>query len=186
MVGSQTDLGSGASVRVSDGDRERVGSVLNLACQQGYLSIETFSHRIDRAFESKTTGELDALLSDLPTVGERFAQLKCAWRRLTKPLDRTDGPPAPTLISPAWSMTQVEFLIGRDPACDISFGDSAISRRHARLTRMGRAWVLSDLDSLNGTYVNGRPITTATVLARHDQLRFGETVTVFERPTPPT
>lgn len=45
--------------------------------------------------------------------------------------------------------------IGRHPEADIFFDDVTVSRRHAEITRVGRAFEIVDQRSLNGTYVNG-------------------------------
>ncbi len=55
-------------VRASDTDRERTASLLREHHAQGRLSAEEFNDRLDRAFEAKTVGELDALLADLPGI----------------------------------------------------------------------------------------------------------------------
>jgi pSer/pThr/pTyr-binding forkhead associated (FHA) protein/predicted Ser/Thr protein kinase len=69
-----------------------------------------------------------------------------------------------------------EFLIGRQAPGDGKLGnDIEISRRHARITREadGR-FVLEDLGSTNGTFVNGERVTTRP-LAPHDVLEMGDT-----------
>jgi hypothetical protein len=55
-------------VRASDADRERTSSLLREHHAQGRLTAEEFNDRLDRAFEAKTLGELDALLADLPGI----------------------------------------------------------------------------------------------------------------------
>ncbi|MBN1557762.1 MAG: FHA domain-containing protein [Lentisphaerae bacterium] len=65
-----------------------------------------------------------------------------------------------------------ECLIGRDPQCTIRLNDPEVSRRHARITvAAGEAWV-EDLDSRNGTLLNGRPIRRGR-LAAGDEVRVG-------------
>jgi pSer/pThr/pTyr-binding forkhead associated (FHA) protein len=46
--------------------------------------------------------------------------------------------------------------IGRDSQCEIRLLDHTISRRHARMIFQNEEFILEDLDSTNGTYVNGR------------------------------
>jgi pSer/pThr/pTyr-binding forkhead associated (FHA) protein len=46
-------------------------------------------------------------------------------------------------------------VLGRDPRCDVVLGDLGVSRRHVRLRFRDGSWVLQDLDSTNGTTVNG-------------------------------
>jgi hypothetical protein len=51
-----------------------------------------------------------------------------------------------------------DTVIGRDPDCDIVLDDDRVSRRHARLGFSRGAWRLVDLDSTNGTSLQGRPL----------------------------
>jgi hypothetical protein len=48
-------------------------------------------------------------------------------------------------------------VLGRDPACDIVLDDPRVSKRHASLLWADEGWTLEDLDSKNGTLINGRP-----------------------------
>jgi S1-C subfamily serine protease len=74
------------------------------------------------------------------------------------------------------SLSHEPFLVGRDPDADLRFdthGDLEVSARHATVTKEGDHWVLRDLGSRNGTYLNGRPVNTATVLRAGDRIAFG-------------
>ena len=55
------------------------------------------------------------------------------------------------------------FRIGRALDSDLVVDDVRISRHHAQITRQGERWLLSDLDSTNGTQVNGVPIRRTTL-----------------------
>ncbi|MFH1228461.1 MAG: FHA domain-containing protein [Planctomycetota bacterium] len=50
-------------------------------------------------------------------------------------------------------------LIGRDPTCDVKIDNPGVSRHHAKIEKQNDAYVLSDLDSGNGTFVKGEKIT---------------------------
>lgn len=68
-------------------------------------------------------------------------------------------------------------LLGRDPSAALSFGgetSKVVSARHAELHFTGHAWLVSDLDSRNGTFVNGRRIDAPTTLKAGDSIRLGE------------
>lgn len=52
------------------------------------------------------------------------------------------------------------ITIGRDPDCDISIDNVAVSRTHASVSAAGADWVLADLQSGNGTFVNGAKVAT--------------------------
>jgi MoxR-like ATPase len=72
-----------------------------------------------------------------------------------------------------------EVVIGRDSDCSLSLDDSQVSRRHARVYCENGVWMLADLDSANGTLVNGVAIT-AVPLREADEVAIGETVFVFQ------
>jgi pSer/pThr/pTyr-binding forkhead associated (FHA) protein len=70
--------------------------------------------------------------------------------------------------------------IGRADYNDLVIADPSVSTTHARLQRKDDLWVLSDLGSTNGTYVEGEPVTGETVLTPGTTLRFGDVSTLFE------
>lgn len=63
--------------------------------------------------------------------------------------------------------------VGRMNTCDVSVPDKSVSREHARLTRLEDGYLLEDLQSTNGTLVNGYKISEATVVRPGDLLTFG-------------
>jgi DNA-binding winged helix-turn-helix (wHTH) protein len=72
-----------------------------------------------------------------------------------------------------------ENLIGRDPSCGIWLDESGVSRRHARLVLDGDRASLEDLESKNGTWVNGDPVTGNRVLAGGDRVQIGPVILEF-------
>jgi transcriptional regulator of acetoin/glycerol metabolism len=90
---------------------------------------------------------------------------------------RTDGP-----VAPLAEASQRELVIGRDEDCTLVLSGSEVSRRHAVIRLEGRMPVLSDLESRNGTFVNGRR-ASAIVLANGDVVRIGGWVGVVTRET---
>ncbi|MEW5985626.1 MAG: FHA domain-containing protein [Chloroflexota bacterium] len=71
------------------------------------------------------------------------------------------------------------LILGREPLNDIPLKDPEVSRRHARLTPQSDSFLIEDLGSTNGTFVNGRRITTPTLLKHGDVVDFGETVSLI-------
>jgi sigma-B regulation protein RsbU (phosphoserine phosphatase) len=71
--------------------------------------------------------------------------------------------------------------IGRGPDNDVSLADPNCSSRHAVIERGEQGFVLRDLESKNGTHVNGRRITCPVTLARGDEIKIGSTILFFDR-----
>jgi pSer/pThr/pTyr-binding forkhead associated (FHA) protein/subtilisin family serine protease len=71
-------------------------------------------------------------------------------------------------------------IVGRSSDSDIRLGDGLASRRHARIDRQEPGFVITDLGSTNGTFVNERPVRRQ-LLRDGDELRMGETRLRFRR-----
>ena len=69
-----------------------------------------------------------------------------------------------------------ELIIGRADKCQIVLDDTYVSQVHARIFSRGEGFVLEDLGSTNGTYLNRRRITAPVELQRGDQVKIGKTV----------
>ena len=78
------------------------------------------------------------------------------------------------------SLNQGTVSVGRLPECTISINDSNISRRHAEMRHANGDYVVVDLDSTNGTLVNGIRITGDQRLNEGDIISFGSTHVRFE------
>ncbi|MFT3890812.1 MAG: FHA domain-containing protein [Anaerolineales bacterium] len=81
----------------------------------------------------------------------------------------------------AFTLEGDQMSIGRDSTNEIVINDAEISRRHARLTFQGGKYVLEDLGSTNGTFVNGQRLAGPRVLKAGEVVSFGEQIVlVFE------
>lgn len=69
-----------------------------------------------------------------------------------------------------------ELTVGRAPGCAVVLDDTFVSSLHARIYRRERVFVLEDLGSTNGTFLNGVQVTEPTVMQRADRVRFGSMV----------
>ena len=69
-------------------------------------------------------------------------------------------------------------VIGRETSANLCIAESAVSRRHSKLEKSGDDYVINDLDSLNGTFVNDVPVKTR-VLQHGDRVRIGESQFLF-------
>ncbi len=65
-------------------------------------------------------------------------------------------------------------LAGRHPDADVFLDDVTVSRRHAEFRRIGAGFEVRDLDSLNGTYVDGVRIDSATLLRDRTEVQVGK------------
>jgi pSer/pThr/pTyr-binding forkhead associated (FHA) protein len=74
------------------------------------------------------------------------------------------------------------LTIGRGEANDVILPDDpTVSRRHAVFERLAAGWCVSDLDSLNGTLVNGAALGQARPLYSGDEIQVGETRMVYRQ-----
>lgn len=140
--------------------RRRIARTLNAAYGDGLLSEDTFCQRIDQLLDARLIDPL-RLIGDLNLRSSREQ-----WRRRIRDvLDaarraiRTDASERrPLLLALDWTGHQSELLIGRRRDCDVVLFDPAVSRHHVRLLFRDGTWVLRDLDSTNGTILNGERV----------------------------
>jgi sigma-B regulation protein RsbU (phosphoserine phosphatase) len=91
------------------------------------------------------------------------------------------GPAVPVLVVTAGPLRgtrvplQRQVVLGRGALADLDLADTAVSRRHALIFAGGPGWQVTDLQSGNGTFLNGRAVTGATGLTHGDELRLGGT-----------
>ncbi|MDI6900597.1 MAG: DUF3662 and FHA domain-containing protein [Anaerosomatales bacterium] len=74
-----------------------------------------------------------------------------------------------------------QVVVGRLAECQICLQDANTSRRHAAFIRLEDGWAIEDLDSTNGTRLNGKPVTRAR-LRDGDVVEIGVTRLVFHEP----
>jgi hypothetical protein len=113
---------------------------------------------------------------------------------LSIPSDPTPTPPSAPVSQPIASLlvrsgamrgrrlpiTLVVVNVGRADYNDIVIADPSISTTHAKLQRRDDVWVLTDLGSTNGTFVEGEPVTGETALTPGTTIRFGDVAVLFE------
>jgi FHA domain-containing protein/uncharacterized protein DUF1707 len=139
-------------LRPSHDTREQTVARLRDGYVAGRIGTDTLAQRIDDALHSASHGELRGLTADLPAQpGSRLARWRAFFPR------RGIGLPA------AEGLREARVLIGRSSACQLVLGDDTVSRRHAELRIQDGCWLLRDLGSSNGTWVNGRRVMEAEV-----------------------
>lgn len=80
-----------------------------------------------------------------------------------------------------FSLSRATTRIGRHPDSDVSLDDISVSRRHAEIERQSDEYVLRDVGSLNGTYVNQRR-SDSVVLQQGDEILIGRFCLLFLAP----
>jgi adenylate cyclase len=79
---------------------------------------------------------------------------------------------------------QSELRIGRGEQNDLRLNDASVSRHHAFLRRVDGRYLLSDVGSQNGTFVNGRQVHAPSALESGDRIRAGTTELTFHLDVP--
>jgi hypothetical protein len=76
------------------------------------------------------------------------------------------------------------FTIGRDRSCELVLADAEVSRKHARLESQGGVVFVRDLESSNGTFLNGQRLTSAIETREGDAIDVGTTRVFVEKLAP--
>ncbi len=76
-------------------------------------------------------------------------------------------------------LTNRTLVAGRDPARDIQLTDPKVSRRHFQVRKEGERYVLFEMKSVNGVFVNGRRIEGEYTLCDGDEILVGDTALVY-------
>jgi len=77
-------------------------------------------------------------------------------------------------IGKVFPLEAQEISIGRDSTNTVAINDAEVSRRHARMELRGSAYVIQDLGSTNGTFINGIRVSGMQALNPGDTVAFGE------------
>jgi FHA domain/Domain of unknown function (DUF1707) len=150
-------------MRPSEDTRERTVARLRRGYVAGRLDTDTFSRRVDRALGASCGDGLRGLTADLPAPRQPFRLPRLRVGGLVRRHPR---------LPPLERLTTGRLLLGRSSACQLVFADDTVSRRHAELRLHEGRWILRDLGSSNGTWVNGRRVMEAEV-APGDEVSLG-------------
>ena len=159
-------------MRVSDREREQAVALLQARCVEGYLSVDTFEHRLGRALAARSVIELRQLVADI-------VRIRRPWTvRLTR-AGVAASPDAAHVALPQ----EGKVVVGRSSRCDVTLGEPTVSRRHLELRALDGAWLAVDLASTNGTWLMGQRLGRARVLPG-DELILGECPIALDAPVP--
>ncbi len=81
-------------------------------------------------------------------------------------------------IGDKFLINKSKLTIGRNPESEIFLDDITVSRKHAVLKKSGNDFLIKDLGSLNGSYVNGEIVDNA-VLKNGDRIQIGKYIFLF-------
>lgn len=90
-----------------------------------------------------------------------------------------EGPPAQSLVVQTGDQTRIfhnDFTVGRQGS--LSLSDERASSQHALFQFAHGLWYVQDLDSTNGTWLNGRRIYQSQRLKKGDKVKVGRTTVV--------
>jgi hypothetical protein len=82
-------------------------------------------------------------------------------------------------LPPPQADGSLQLIVGRSPDCDVVVDDPAVSQKHAAILWDGRAGLLRELGSSNGTFLNGIRLGSRAVLRTGDELSFGQSHFVY-------
>jgi Nif-specific regulatory protein len=77
-----------------------------------------------------------------------------------------------------FALNEEPLVIGRETAANLCIADASVSRRHSRIERKDDGFVITDLESLNGTFVNDVPVKSR-LLEHGDRVRIGDSQFLF-------
>src|ERR1043166_9931493 len=77
-----------------------------------------------------------------------------------------------------FAIAEEPLVIGRETAATVCLADASVSRRHSKIEKKDDSFVITDLESLNGTFVNDVPVRSR-VLEHGDRVRIGDSQFLF-------
>lgn len=134
----------------------------------------------DRLRHLVRIGLVTVVAPEMPTLQQQKTdpQLKkrtTAGRRRTLVGSLTpDGTP-----DNVYPLLDSAYTLGRGAANTIAIPDGSVSSNHARIVRTPEGFVLEDLQSRNGTFVNGEPVADKRLLTDGDLIRLGKIIMTF-------
>lgn len=150
--------------------------------EKGYVVLDRPRIRLAEA-ERLREGEFwikPTMEGELPARGEPVRTREGILRR-----SGAGGPASLELLdsgdaSPVFTVDREQVMLGRVAENDIVLPDPNVSRVHARVERRGGEFLITDLDSTNGTWVNEKRVSEEE-LSDNDVIRLGSTRLIFRR-----
>jgi DNA-binding winged helix-turn-helix (wHTH) protein len=154
--------------------------ILDSVWRSRFVADNTLTHAV---------AEIRGALGDDPRRPTYLQTIPKRGYRLIAPVSRLEPvrPPRPgilarfRLVGPDGEtvLREGENLIGRAPDSAVPIASVKVSRRHARILVEGGRAVLEDLESKNGTYLDGQRLTAPVELGHGDEIRIGRHAALF-------
>ena len=151
-----------------------------------FVEEANLSHQIYKLREALSDGEAQPVIQTVPRRGYRFVapiieRVSSGELNIASVVIDVDPPAAPTL---SWgereiTLAQGRNLLGRTADCVIRVEAVSVSREHARIVVDRQEALIEDLDSKNGTFVNGARVTGTVTLQDGDEIRIGSVPLTF-------
>jgi hypothetical protein len=135
--------------RATQAARDAAAERLGDGYAAGAISTDTLEAGVGAVLTAKYRVELDAVIEPL------VARMQPAAEVVALPHEHS-------------------VILGRSSSCERTFEEDSVSRRHALLRCGSDGWRLVDLDSTNGTWLNGRRVHHSRRVSDGDELRLGE------------
>lgn len=145
---------------------------------------------VARTSLTRLVSELRAALGDTPHGSQVIRTVyKTGYAFCAEVSAQRSEAASPATLELVWKkrgffLSDGEHLAGRDAECSIVIDADSVSRRHARITVVAGAATIEDLDSTNGTHVNGTRISGVTALTHGDEVSLGSEALQVRRRNP--
>jgi DNA-binding winged helix-turn-helix (wHTH) protein len=157
-----------------------------------FVEEANLSHQIYKLREALSHTQAEPFIQTVPRRGYRFVAPVIERVSSGDPTPApvvidVDPPSAPTL---SWgerevTLSQGRNLLGRTADCVIRVEAVSVSREHARIVVDRQDARIEDLNSKNGTFVNGKRVTGSVTLDDGDEIRIGSVPLIFHSNTAP-
>jgi len=138
---------------------------------------------VERLAQAAYEAHRAALPTYLPPWEDITKQEQQAWKAAVSAVAGQTGGTVPEPPSGRLLVIQIaderytfdtDFTVGREGS--LAIDDDFASGQHARFLTVRGLWYIEDLDSRNGTTLNGRPILSVALLKKRDKIKIGRTI----------
>jgi DNA-binding winged helix-turn-helix (wHTH) protein len=173
------------------GDVRTKDQLLKQVWPDSFVEEANLSHQIYKLREALSDTHAEPFIQTVPRRGYRFVAPVVEGRSAdgshAAAVIAVDPPAAPTL---SWgereiTLAQGRNLLGRTADCVIRVEAVSVSREHARIVVGRQDARIEDLNSKNGTFVNGKRVTGSVALEDGDEIRIGSVPLTFHANTAP-